>query len=103
MCLIFEVLRLVSAVSGTASVVQTINKSALYGHLLRVKEKQLKKSFSSDWPIIAKPLVYQALSKHISDHIVLCELIIVLRSIVSIKATMAVVLNGYLLCKNGIK
>ena len=38
MCLIFEVLRLVSAVFVTASVVQTINKSALYGHLLPVKE-----------------------------------------------------------------
>ena len=44
MCLIFEVLRLVSADFGTASVVQTINKSALYGHLLHVKEKQLRKS-----------------------------------------------------------
>ena len=73
MCLIFEVLRLVSAVFGTASVVQTINKSALYGHLLPVKEEQLRESFSSDWPIIAKPLVYQVLSEHISDHMVLCE------------------------------
>ena len=56
---------------------QTINKSALYGHLLPVKEKQLRKSFSSDWPIIAKPFVYQVLSEHISDHMVLCEIIIV--------------------------
>ena len=78
LCQIFEVLRLVSAVFGTASVVQTINKSALYRHLLPVKEKQLRKSFSSDWPIIAKPLVYQVLSEHISDNMVLCELIIVL-------------------------
>ena len=78
MCLIFEVLGLVSAVLGTASVVQTIIKSALYGHLLPVKEKQLRKSFSSDWLIIAKPLVYQALSEHISDHMVRSELIIVL-------------------------
>ena len=78
MCLIFEVLRLVSAVFGTASVVSTINKSALYGHLLPVKEKQLRKSFSSDWPIIANPLVYQVPSEHISDHMALCELIIVL-------------------------
>ena len=37
--LIFEVLRLVIAVFGTASVVQNINKSALYGHLLPVKKK----------------------------------------------------------------
>ena len=74
MFLMFEVLRLVSAVFGKASV----NKSALYGHLLPVKERQLRKSFSSDWPIIAKPLVYQVLSEHISDHMVLCELIIVL-------------------------
>ena len=78
MYLIFEVLRLVSAVFGTASVVQTINKSALYGHLLPVKEKQLRKSFSGGLSIIAKPLVYQVLSEHISDHMVLCELIIVL-------------------------
>ena len=78
MCLFFEVLRLVGAVFGTASVVQTINKSALYGHLLPVEEKQLRKFFSSDLPIIAKPLVYQVLSEHISDHMVLCELIIVL-------------------------
>ena len=67
MFLIFEVLRLISAVFGTASVVQTINKSALYGHLLLVKEEQLRESFSSDWPMIAKPLVYQVLSEHISD------------------------------------
>ena len=60
MCLIFEVLRLVSAVFGTASIVQTIKKSALYGHSLSVKEKQFRKSFSSDWPIIAKPLVYKS-------------------------------------------
>ena len=73
MCLIIEVLRLVSAVFGTASVVQTINKSALYGHLLRVKEEQLRESFSSDLPIIAKPLVNQVVSEHISDHMVLCE------------------------------
>ena len=78
MCLIFGVFRLVSAVFRTASVVQTINKSALYGHLLPVKEKQLRKSFSSDWLIISKPLVYQVLSEHISDHMVLCVLIIVL-------------------------
>ena len=66
------------AVFGTASIVQTFNKSALFGHLLPVKEKQLRKSFSSDGPIIAKPLVYQVLSEHMSDHMVLCELIIVL-------------------------
>ena len=78
MCQIFEVLCLVSAVFGTASVVQTINQSALYGHLLPVKEKQLRKSFSSDWSIIAKPLGYQVQSEHISDHMVLCELIIIL-------------------------
>ena len=58
MYLIFEVLRLVSAVFGTASVVQTINKSPLYGHLVPIKEKQLRESFQNDWPIIALPLVY---------------------------------------------
>ena len=49
-----------SAVFGTASVVQTINKSALYGHSPPVKEKQLRKSYSSDWPIIDKPFVYKS-------------------------------------------
>ena len=52
--LIFEVLHLFSAVYGTDSVVQTINKYPLYGHLLPMKEKHLGKSFSSDLPIIAK-------------------------------------------------
>ena len=33
---IFEVLRLVGAVFGTASVVQTANKYSLYGHLLYI-------------------------------------------------------------------
>ena len=75
MCLIFEVLRLISPVFGTASVVQTIKKSALYGHLLPVKEIQLRKFFSSDWPIIPKPLVYQALSEHISDPMVIIVLV----------------------------
>ena len=54
MYLIFEVLRLIGAVFGTASVVQTINKYSLYGHILPIKEKYLTESFSSDWPIIAK-------------------------------------------------
>ena len=71
MNLIFEVLRLVSAVFRTASVVQTINKSPLYGHLVPIKEKQLWKSFQNDWPI-ALPLVYQIVSEHISEHMVVC-------------------------------
>ena len=54
MYLFFEALRLIGAVFGTASVVQTIIKYSLYGHLFPVKEKHLKLSFSSDWPIIAK-------------------------------------------------
>ena len=41
----FEVLRLIGAVLGTASVIQTINKFSLYGHLLPIKEKQLLRSF----------------------------------------------------------
>ena len=73
MYLISEVLRLVSAVFGTASVVQTISKSPVYGHLVPIKEKQLKESFQNDWPIIALPLVYQILSEHISEHMVICE------------------------------
>ena len=73
MYLIFEVLRLVSAVFRTASVVQTINKSPLYGHLVPIKEKQLRESFQNDWPIIALPIVYQRVSDHISEHMVLCE------------------------------
>ena len=58
---------------GTASVVQTIIKSLLYGYLLPIKEKHIRKSFSSDWPVIAKPLVYQVVSEHILDHKVICE------------------------------
>ena len=53
--LIFEVLRLVSAVFGTAIAVQAINKSLPYGHLVPNKEKQLRESFQNDWPIIALP------------------------------------------------
>ena len=59
MYLIFEVLRLVSAVYGTASTEQTINKSTSYGHLVPIEEKQLRKSFQNDWPSIALPLVYR--------------------------------------------
>ena len=73
MYLIFEVLRLVSAVFRTASVVQTINKSPLYGHLVPIKEKQLRESFQNDWPIIVLPLVYQKASELISEHMVICE------------------------------
>ena len=69
MNLIFEVLRLVSAVYGTASTEQTINKSTPYGHLVPIKEK----SFKNDWPIIALPLVYQIVSESISEHMVICE------------------------------
>ena len=73
MHLIFEVLRLVSAVCGTASAVRTINKSPPYGNLVPIKEKQLKESFQNDWPVIALPFVYQIVSGHISDHMVICE------------------------------
>ena len=73
MYFIFEVLRLVSAVFGAASTVQTINKSTPYGHLVRIKEKQLRESFQNDWPIIALPLVYQIVSEPISEHMVICE------------------------------
>ena len=52
MYLIFEVFRLLCTVFGTASVVQIIIKYSLYGHLLPVKEKHLRESVSSDWPII---------------------------------------------------
>ena len=51
---IFEVLRRIGAVFGKASVVQTVNRYSLYGHLLPKKEKHLTESFSSDWLIIAK-------------------------------------------------
>ena len=54
MYLIFEVLRLTGKVFGTASVVQIIIEYSLYGHLLLLKEKHLRESVSSDWPIIAK-------------------------------------------------
>ena len=42
MYLLFEALRLIGAVYRTASVVQTIIKYSLYGHLLYTKEKHLK-------------------------------------------------------------
>ena len=54
MYLIFEVLRWIGTVFGTASIVQIIIKYSLYGHLLPVKEKHLRESVSSDWIIIAK-------------------------------------------------
>ena len=51
---IFEVLRLIGAVFGTASVVQTINKYPIYGHLLPIQEKHITEPYPSDWPIIAE-------------------------------------------------
>ena len=56
--------------------------TALPGHFTRAilttnHHLKLKKSSSSDWPIIAKPLVYQVVSEHISDHMVISECIIV--------------------------
>ena len=50
----FEALRLIDAVFGTAGAVQNIIKYSICGHLLPIKEKHLRYSFSSDWPIIAK-------------------------------------------------
>ena len=49
MFLIFQVLSLVSAVFGTASAVQTINKSPPYGHLVPIKKIQLRQSFQNDY------------------------------------------------------
>ena len=73
MYLIFEVLRLSGTVFGTASVVQTINKYSLYGHLLPLMEKHLMESFQVTGPLLLKPLVYQIVSERISDHMVICE------------------------------
>ena len=42
MQLLFEALRLIGTVFGIASVVQTIIKYSLYGHLLPIKEKHLR-------------------------------------------------------------
>ena len=42
MYLLFEALRLIRAVFGTARGVQTIIKYSLYGHLLPIKEKRLR-------------------------------------------------------------
>ena len=56
--LIFDVLHLIGIVFGSASVKQVIIKYSLYGHFLPVKEKHLNESFSSDWSITAKALVY---------------------------------------------
>lgn len=55
-------------VFGTTSAVQTVDKSPLYGHLLTIKEKHLRKSILSDFPITAKSLVDREISDHISDH-----------------------------------
>ena len=54
MHLIIEVLRKTCAVYGIPSVVQTIDKYPLSKHLLPIKEKHIKKNFSSDWSIITK-------------------------------------------------
>ena len=70
MYLIFEVLRLVSAVFfRNSQCCKATDKSLLYLHVLFIKEKQLRESFSSYWPIIAKSLVHQVVSEHISNHI----------------------------------
>ena len=50
MNLIFEVLRLVSAVFRTASVVQTIDKSPLHGHLGPYSQTRLKLHLDSNLP-----------------------------------------------------
>ena len=57
MYLIFEVLRLIGTVFGTASVVQIIIKYSLYGHLLPLKEKHLRES-QVIGPLLLKPLIY---------------------------------------------
>ena len=54
MYLMFEILRFIGAVFGTASVLQTINEYSPYGHLFPFNEKHLTESFPSDWPIIVK-------------------------------------------------
>ena len=46
--LIFEALRLIGAVFGKASVVQTFNKYPLYGHLLPIREKSVREFILSD-------------------------------------------------------
>ena len=48
MYLIIVDLSMICAVYGIASVVQTIDKYPLYGHLLPIKEKHIRKTFSSD-------------------------------------------------------
>ena len=70
---VIEVLRLICADPGIASVVQTIDKYPTYGHLLRIKEKHIRKTFFSLGPLLLKPLVYQEVSEHISDHVKICE------------------------------
>ena len=54
MHLIIEVLRMICAVYGIASVVQAIDKYSMYGHLLLIMEKHSRKTFSSVWSIITK-------------------------------------------------
>ena len=75
MYLIFEVLRLVLE---QPVLYRPLINPPLYGHLVPIKEKQLRESFQNDWLITALPLVYQRVSDHISEHMVICEWIIVL-------------------------
>ena len=72
MHLIIEVLRMICAYPGIASVVQTVDKFPIYGHLLPIKKKHIK-PFKVTGSLLLKPLVYQVVSEHISDHLVICE------------------------------
>ena len=53
--------------------VQIINKYSLYGHLPPSKENYLTEPFQVIGPLLLKPLVYEVVSEHISDHMVTCE------------------------------
>ena len=73
MHLIIEVLRMICAVYGIVSVVQTIDNYPLYGHLLPVKTEKIRKNFQVTDPLLLKPIVYQVVNEHISNHMVICE------------------------------
>ena len=45
----------------------------LYGYLLPVEEKHIRKSFLMIGLLLPRPVVYEVVSEHISDYLALCD------------------------------
>ena len=86
----FEVLHWISAVFWNSKCCVDFNNSPIYGlspytgeycsELYNYEnriDRKAKPFQVINWPIIAKPLVYRIVREHISDHKVICELMIV--------------------------